>query len=115
MSHAAEEAPVMGLGVEQRQLLVQGVMSLASIVQQRRYALDRDAWSDEGNATRSAERTIRVAEPTVRTMSSPEWAAASHHQDGMWRPRPRRLSSIGQSAGRLSWRSWVVSTFTGRS
>src|SRR5215213_7302512 len=59
MSHAAEEAPVMGLGVEQRQLLVQGLMSLASIVQQRRYALDREAWSDERNATRSAERTQR--------------------------------------------------------
>ena len=70
MSHAAEEAPVMGLGVEQRQLLVQGLMSLASIVQQRRYALDRQAWSDERNATRSAERTLRVAEPTVRTMAS---------------------------------------------
>jgi hypothetical protein len=80
MNHAAEEAPVMGLGVEQRQLLVHGVMSLASIVQQRRYALDRQAWSDERNATRSAERTLRVAEPTVRTMSSPEWAAASHNQ-----------------------------------
>ena len=79
MSHPAEQAPVMGLGVEQRQLLVQGVMSLASIVQQRRYALNRQAWSDERNATRSAERTLRVAEPTVRTMSSPEWAAASPH------------------------------------
>ena len=81
MSQAAtDEAPVMGLGVEQRQLLVQGVMSLASMVQQRRYALDRQAWSDERNATRSAERTIQVAEPTVRTMSSPEWTAASQHQ-----------------------------------
>ena len=67
---------------------------------------------------------------TVRISNDPEYLAqvmarageapevvldGADHEDGMWRPPPRPPSSIDQSAGRLSWRSWVVSTFTGRS
>ena len=50
--------------------------------------------------------------PRVRHHRAPR----PDHEDGMWRPRLRPPGPrVVDHAGRSSWRSWVVSTFTGRS
>ena len=107
MSQPAEEAPVLGLGAEQRQLLIHGLMSLASLVQQRRYALDRDAWSDARNATRSAERIIRLAEPTVRTMSSATRLASPRSAIASIASASCASSSLGNS-GTEFWQNAAI-------
>src|SRR5918994_2742243 len=70
------EVPMLGLGSEQRQMWTQTVMTLAYGVRERRQALGRVAWSDEQTAERRQERTERVADPTVRAMSTDEWTEA---------------------------------------
>src|SRR4051794_4697038 len=70
------EVPTLGLGSEQRQMWTQTVMTLAYGVRERRQALGRAAWSDEQTAERRQERTARIADPTVRAMSTDEWTEA---------------------------------------
>src|SRR5215204_3480353 len=70
------EVPTLGLGSEQRQMWTQTVMTLAYGVRERRQALGQVAWSDEQTAQRRQERTARIADPTVRTMSADEWTEA---------------------------------------
>jgi Transposase len=82
--------------------------------------------ADTGRGVRRRDRRHRSLPPARAARlvggADPQTPRVRHHraprpdhEDGMWRPPPRPPSSIGQSAGRLSWRSWVVSTFTGRS
>jgi len=70
------EVPTLGLGSEQRQMWTQTVMTLAYGVRERRQALGQVAWSDEQTAERRQERTARIADPTVRAMSTDEWTEA---------------------------------------
>src|SRR3954447_8066095 len=70
------EVPTLGLGSEQRQMWTQTVMTLAYGVRERRQALGQVAWSDEQTAPRRQERTARIADPTVRAMSTDEWTEA---------------------------------------
>src|SRR3954451_13617860 len=70
------EVPTLGLGSEQRQMWTQTVMTLAYGVRERRQALGQVAWSDEQTAERRQERTERIADPTVRAMSTDEWTEA---------------------------------------
>jgi hypothetical protein len=70
------EVPTLGLGSEQRQMWTQTVMTLAYGVRERRQALGQVAWSDEQTAQRRQERTARIADPTVRAMSTDEWTEA---------------------------------------
>src|SRR5215207_4134145 len=70
------EVPTLGLGSEQRQMWTQTVMTLAYGVRERRQALGQVAWSDERTAERRQERTERIADPTVRAMSTGEWTEA---------------------------------------
>ena len=70
------DVPTLGLGSEQRQMWTQTVMTLAYGVRERRQALGQVAWSDEQSAERRQERTARIADPTVRAMSTDEWTEA---------------------------------------
>jgi hypothetical protein len=70
------DVPTLGLGSEQRQMWTQTVMTLAYGVRERRQALGQVAWSDEQTAERRQERTERIADPTVRAMSTDEWTEA---------------------------------------
>src|SRR5829696_7184738 len=70
------DVPTLGLGSEQRQMWTQTVMTLAYGVRERRQALGQLAWSDEQTAERRQERTERIADPTVRAMSTDEWTEA---------------------------------------
>ena len=104
------EVPTLGLGSEQRQMWTQTVMSLAYGVRQRRQALGQVAWSDEQTAQRRQERTARIADPTVRAMSTesgprrrpaptaPRRRAAHPERrglgDGVDRPAQRRADRV---------------------
>jgi hypothetical protein len=77
MTDTAAEVPVMGFGVEQRQLWMQAATTLASWVYQRRMAEGHPAWSEGRAAEREHARTRRQANPTARSMSAEERAAAS--------------------------------------
>src|SRR4051794_25881256 len=70
------DVPTLGLGSEQRQMWTQTVMTLAYGVRERRQALGQLAWSDEQTAERRQQRTERIADPTVRAMSTDEWTEA---------------------------------------
>ena len=70
------DVPTLGLGSEQRQMWTQTVMTLAYGVRERRQALGQVAWSDEQTAERRQERSERIADPTVRAMSTDEWTEA---------------------------------------
>src|SRR5215207_3891697 len=83
------EVPTLGLGSEQRQMWTQTVMTLAYGVRERRQALGQVAWSDEQTAERRQERTERLADPTVRAMSTDEWTeAVDRRQRRAGRPAP---------------------------
>jgi hypothetical protein len=77
MTDTAAEVPVMGFGVEQRQLWMQAATTLGSWVYQRRMAEGHPAWSEGRAAEREHARTRRQANPTARSMSAEERAAAS--------------------------------------
>ena len=77
MTDTAAEVPVMGFGVELRQLWMQAATTLGSWVYQRRMAEGHPAWSEGRAAEREHARTRRQANPTARSMSAEERAAAS--------------------------------------
>ena len=77
MTDTAAEVPVMGLGVEQRQLWMQAATSFASSVYQRRMAEGRSAWSEGRAAEREHAQTTRLANPRARNMTAEERDAAT--------------------------------------
>ncbi|MCF7547218.1 hypothetical protein [Pseudonocardia sp. WMMC193] len=72
MTELAHEAPTLTWGREQTQAWTQAVLSLGSLLRQRREATGRMAWSDAEDSARQHERVLRAAEPPVRSMTPHE-------------------------------------------
>jgi hypothetical protein len=96
MTDTAAEVPVMGFGVELRQLWMQAATTLASWVYQRRMAEGHPAWSEGRAAEREHARTRRQANPTARSMSAEERAPRAPPGSD---PRVRNGASTAPTAG----------------